>query len=139
MVWIWIGLMVLFLIIEAVTTSMVSIWCAGGSVAAWVACAFGAPIWAQISVFLVVTVVCILLLRKAALRYVKPEETKTNLDRILDEKVKILELFENGDGLVKVNDVEWKVKAESGSFAQGDMVTVCGVEGVKLVVKKEEE
>ncbi|MBR3942796.1 MAG: NfeD family protein [Clostridia bacterium] len=136
---VWIGLMIVFLIVEAITVSMVSIWFAGGSVAAWIAYALGAPFWVQILVFLFVTVVCVLLLRKAALRLVKPKEAKTNLDRIVGERVKILEVLENGDGLVKVNDVDWKVKAENGNPAAGDLVTICRVEGVKLVVKKEEE
>ena len=135
---VWIGLMIVFLIVEAVTVSMVSVWFAGGSVAAWIAYALGAPLWAQILVFLVVTVACVLLLRKAALKLVKPKETKTNLDRIVGERVKILEVLENGDGLVKINDVEWKVKPENGNLISGDMVTVCRVEGVKLIVKKEE-
>ncbi len=135
----WIFLMILFLIVEAITVTMVSIWFAGGALAAWITYALGAPLWAQILVFLVVTTVCVLLLRKVALRFVKPKETKTNLDRIVGERVKILEVLENGNGLAKVNDVDWKVKPESGSLVPGETVTVCSVEGVKLIVKKEEE
>ena len=47
MLWLWIGLIVLFVIIEAVTVQLVTIWFAIGSVAGLIACAAGLEIWIQ--------------------------------------------------------------------------------------------
>lgn len=133
----WIVAIVLFVLLEATTATLVCIWFAGGSLVALIANLLGASTMVQILIFLVVSVVCALLLRKAALKYVTPEKSKTNLDRIIGETVYVKEILENGDGKASVNDVDWKVKPEKGeALSVGDRVTVTAVEGVKLVVKK---
>lgn len=133
----WLAAIVLFAVLEACTSTLICIWFAGGSLAALIAKLLGANIPIQILVFLVVSVLCVLLLRKAAMKYVKPKEAKTNLDRIIGQTVRITEIFENGDGKAVVNDVDWKVKPENSTeLSVGDRVTVTAVEGVKLCVKK---
>lgn len=133
----WICAIVVFILLEAATSGVVCIWFAGGSLAGLIAALCGANIYVQIFVFLAVSVVCVLLLRKAALKYIKPETSKTNLDRIIGETVRISEVLENGEGKAVVNDVDWKVKTKQGEMLEkGDMVTITAVEGVKLIVKK---
>ena len=58
MAFIWIVLAVVLGIIEAATVSLVSIWFAVGAIVAIIPAYFGAPIWVQILVFLVVSAVC---------------------------------------------------------------------------------
>ena len=133
----WIVAIVVFILLEAATSGVVCIWFAGGSLAGLIASLSGANLYLQVLIFLVVSVVCVLLLRKMALKYIKPEISKTNLDRIIGETILINEVLENGDGKAVVNDVDWKVKAEKGVELQtGDTVTVTAVEGVKLIVRK---
>lgn len=133
----WIAAIVIFLLLEAATASLVCIWFAGGSLAGLIAALLGANVYLQILIFLVVSVLCVLFLRKAALKYVKPEQSKTNLDRIIGETVRITDVSENGEGKAVVNDVDWKVKTKQGEMLEkGDMVTITAVEGVKLIVKK---
>ena len=50
MLWLWIGLIVLFVIIEAATVQLVTIWFAIGSVAGLIACA--APVHGSFQYFL---------------------------------------------------------------------------------------
>ena len=133
----WIAAIIIFVLLEATTASLVCIWFAGGSLAGLIASLLGANIYWQILIFLVVSVACVLFLRKVALKYVKPEQSKTNLDRIIGETIRITEVSENGEGKALVNDVGWKVKTKQGETLQkGDMVTITAVEGVKLIVKK---
>ena len=52
---VWIGLMVLFGIVEASTVNMVSVWFVGGSLVGLIVNLLGGNVWLQIVAFLVVS------------------------------------------------------------------------------------
>ncbi len=136
---IWILLIIAFIVIESATVSLISIWFAGGALAALLALLLGADVTIQILVFLLVSVLCIVLLRGFALTSVKSKKSKTNIDRIIGQEIILKEGIseELGAGLAVINDVEWKVKSENGELIPaGEKVKVVDVEGVKLVVKR---
>lgn len=136
---IWILLIIAFIVIESATVSLISIWFAGGALVALLALLLGADVTIQILVFLLVSVLCIVLLRKFALNSVKNKKSKTNIDRIIGQEIILKEGIsdELGAGLAVINDVEWKVKSENGELIPaGEKVKVVDVEGVKLVVKR---
>ena len=59
-VWIiWAVVIVLFLIVEAVTVGLTSIWFAVGALAALVASLFNAAVWLQIVCFLAVSIIAL--------------------------------------------------------------------------------
>ena len=60
------GLMVLFLIAEASTVSMTTLWFAIGALAALIASAAGGELWLQIVLFLAVSALLLELLRPIA-------------------------------------------------------------------------
>lgn len=137
----WILAIIAFLVLESVTAALVSIWFAGGSFAALLAMLLGAGTKLQIFVFLAVSVVCIVLLRKIAIKGIQGKQKKTNLDRIIGQNVIIAQGVENNkqEGIVILNDIEWKVKSEDGTPIDiGETMTVVGIEGVKLIVKAKE-
>ena len=138
----WILAILAFLILEGITTALVSICFAGGSVAALLAMFCGAGMEIQALVFLLVSVLCIVFLRKFAVKSTQGKQTKTNLDRIIGQNVIVTQSIDNNkrEGTVVINDIEWKVKSENGeTIPAGKTVTVVGVEGVKLIVKIKEE
>ena len=51
---VWLGLLILFLIIEIATVGLVTIWMAGGALAALILELMGLNIWYQIWAFLLV-------------------------------------------------------------------------------------
>lgn len=53
---IWIGLIVIFLIIEGLTAGLVTIWFAVGALAALIAAMFHAPLWLQLVWFFAVSI-----------------------------------------------------------------------------------
>ena len=63
MVWVWLGITVALLIFEICTTSLTSIWFAGGSLTAFVLSLFKLPLWVQIVAFVVVSVVLLIFTR----------------------------------------------------------------------------
>ena len=66
MLFVWIGLMVAFTVIEAVTVQLVTIWFAVGSLVALIANIAGANIVVQWLIFVAVSAVCLLATRQGA-------------------------------------------------------------------------
>lgn len=53
---VWIGLIVIFLVIEGLTAGLVTIWFAVGALAALIAAMFHAPLWLQLVWFFVISI-----------------------------------------------------------------------------------
>ena len=138
MVFIWIGLMVLFSVLEAATVNMVSIWFVGGSLAALIVCLLGGGIWLQIIVCLVVAAAMLACLRPFVKRYVTPKKTATNADMVLGRNAYLTEPVDNlrGTGALKLDGKEWSVRSTDGSvLPAGSLVKIVKLEGVKLYVE----
>ena len=60
-VWIWLGLLVLFIVFELITTSLTTIWFAGGALVAFVMALVELPVWAQIVAFFLCQLCCLFL------------------------------------------------------------------------------
>lgn len=134
---VWLALMVAFLLLEAGTVSMVSIWFAVGALAAMVASLFSAPLWLQIALFVVVSTALLLALRPFVRKILNPRLTKTNVDAVIGAEGVVTETIDNvaAAGRVKVGHMEWSARSSSGeTLAPGTRVQVDRVEGVKLFV-----
>ena len=133
----WLGLMVLFLAVEANTVSVVSIWFAVGALVALVASLLGGQLWLQLVLFFVVSAGLLACLRPMAKKYFKPKLTKTNVDAVIGTQGYIIDAVDNlnGKGRVKLGAVEWTARSSDGSeIAEGTLVTVDRIEGVKAFV-----
>lgn len=134
----WILAIIIFSILEATTQGLVSIWFAGGAVAALIAASLNANTMIQSTVFIVVSAILLIALRGIAKKSLKNKTEKTNVDRIIGENVTVekVSLIKKNEGTVKINDVEWKVRVQDSEIAVGDVLTVEKIEGVKLIARK---
>ncbi len=138
MVYMWLALMVILCIIEALTMQMICIWLAGGALAAAIASIAGLNQLWQIAIFLGTSVILLVATRPAVKKLTKNRTEKTNADRIIGKKVVITEGVDNiaGSGKTVINGVEWSVRSrEMEKIDEGSVVTVDRIEGVKLIVK----
>ena len=138
-IFLWLALFVVFLIVEAGTVALVSIWFALGALAALVSCALGAEMWLQITVFLVVSLVLLALLWKRVRS--KLTTTKTNVDSVIGAEGYVTEAIDNLSytGRVKLGGITWAARSTSGEpLAEGSLVRVDRVEGVKVFVSPAE-
>lgn len=140
MIWIWLGIFVVALIAEAMTTDLVSIWFAAGSVIALILSAIpGVPFWVEIIVFFVISTALLLLIRPITKKYLLRNEVKSNIDEIVGKKATVIkEITELQMGEVKVNGVTWNAISSNKSketIAVGKTVVVVAVDGNKLVVE----
>jgi len=137
----WIAAILLFVALEASTATVVCIWFAGGALVALLSSALGASLKVQIFLFLFVSVLLVVLLRKIAFKTIKGKKSHTNLDRIIGSEVMINEEVNNKlhTGTAFIGDVEWKVKSENGDvILKDETAQVVAIEGVRLVVKNKE-
>ena len=133
----WLGLMVLFLLVEANTVSVVSIWFAVGALVALVASLVGAEIWLQAVLFFVVSAGLLAALRPVVRKYFRPKLTKTNVDAVIGSQGYVTAQIDNlsGKGQVKLGAMEWTARSTDGSIiSEGTLVKVDRIEGVKAFV-----
>ena len=138
-IFLWLALFVVFLIVEAGTVALVSIWFALGALAALVSCALGAEMWLQITVFLVVSLVLLALLWKRVRS--KLTTTKTNVDSVIGAEGYVTEAIDNLSytGRVKLGGITWAARSTSGAgIPVGTLVKVELIEGVKVFVSPAE-
>lgn len=138
-IFLWLALFVVFLIVEAGTVALVSIWFALGALAALVSCVLGAEMWLQITVFLVVSLVLLALLWKRVRS--KLTTTKTNVDSVIGAEGYVTEAIDNLSytGRVKLGGITWAARSTSGAgIPMGTLVKVERIEGVKVFVSPAE-
>ena len=138
---IWLSLMVLFLIAEAATVTVVSLWFAAGALAALAVSLLGGSAGFQIAVFLVVSAAMLALLRPLVRKYLTPKLTRTNVDSVIGAQGKVTVAIDNvsAEGQVKLGAMYWTARSTSGApLAEGTLVTVDRIEGVKVFVSPAE-
>ncbi len=139
---VWLMLLVLFAVAEAVTVGLVSVWFAAGALVALLASFFTANIWLQITLFLVVSIVAMAILRPLARKFVLPTVVPTNADRVIGRQAVVTEDIDNltAKGVVVIFGVAWSARSTTGApIPKDSTVTVDRIEGVKLFVTPVEE
>lgn len=134
---IWLALLIGFLILEAATVTMVSLWFAVGSLAALIVAATGGSPGFQIFVALAVSAVLLACLRPLVRKHFTPGLTKTNVDAIVGSRGYVTADIDNvsATGTVKLGAMEWTARSASGEpLPKGTLVKVDRIEGVKVFV-----
>lgn len=138
MVYVWLGLIVAFIAIEAATVNLVSIWFIGGALAGLVCAILGAPALLQWAVFIAVSALLLALLRPVLKKYLRVKPTKTNADRLIGQEALVTEEIDNlrETGAIRVNGVLWTAKSvDDAQISPGTRVVIDRIEGAKVYVK----
>lgn len=138
---IWLGLIVLGIVIEAASPQLVAVWFVLGAVAALISSFFGIEIWVQVVIALAVTAVTLVATRPLVKKVMINKTEKTNADRYIGcEGIVTSDIDDiSGTGRVTVMGSSWSAYSEEGkTIREGTKVIVQGIKGVKLSVKAEE-
>lgn len=100
---IWLVAAVLFLIIEALSVQLISIWLAGGALVAMVTALFHVDFWVQVLIFAVVSLILIVLTRPLAKRLLNRRVEATNADRSIGREATVTSEINNILGQGQVN------------------------------------
>ena len=134
---VWLVLMVIFLIAEAATVTITSLWFAVGALVALLAGVFGAKFWLQVVLFIIFSTVTLMALRPMIKKYFTPNLTRTNVDALIGIHGYVTADINNvtATGAVKLNGMEWTARSTDGSpIPSGTLIKVDRIEGVKAIV-----
>lgn len=136
--YIYVGIIVLALVTEFLTSEMVSIWFCGGAIVAIPLVLFGLDWFIHFPVFVVVAVALILCFRKIVLKFLDKGETLTNAGAVIGKEFELItEIAFNTPGTIRVNDVVWNVVTENCKdvIPVGKIVKVKNIKGNKYIVE----
>lgn len=122
---IWIAAMVIFGVVEAITVGLIAAICGG-------------PIWLQLALFFVVSIVCLAATRPLVKKLLHKDVTATNADRVLGQTARVTENIDNAvpTGAVYVGGMTWTARSESGQpIPRNAQVKIVRMEGVRLFVE----
>ena len=141
MIFVWIGVIVAAVVVEALTVELVSIWLLPSAIASLILSFFDVPVWVQVLVFVIGFVIMFAVFKLWLLRYFKPKKTATNADSLIGETVTVTEEIDNlsEKGAVKTRGVVWTARATADDvrIEVGSHVKVTEIRGNKLIVKEE--
>ena len=139
---IWLAIFVITIIIEAISTDLVTIWFSLGSILALIISFIpGVDWWIELIIFTVVSIVSLLCLRPLASKMLKRNTINSNVDEMIHKKGKMIKgCDEINHGEVKINGVIWTAISsdEKVAIKEGALVEVLALDGNKLVVKEVE-
>ena len=131
---IWLGVLAVLLVIEGLTTALTTIWFAGGGI--------GMGIVPQLLLFFCVSLVLLFFTRPAALKLMRKDTEKTNVEGLLGKKAVVIQKINNlaQTGQVRINDIEWMARTsdDSVTIPVDTVVIIKAVHGVKLIVEPKE-
>lgn len=132
----WIILIIAFLIIEAGTVTLLTIWFAAGAAVSAVLALLKVPFGWQIGIFFVVSIVLLLTARPIFNKLLK-QKTSTNKDSLIGTQTFVTEKINNlaQSGYVKINGVFWTARSVNDDVIEcGELVEIKEIQGNKLIV-----
>lgn len=135
----WLALLIVFLVVEWATVGLFSIWFAGGALVAMLIAAAGGGVFWQISAFLAVSALLLVLTRPLAVKFINTKKEKTNYEGIIGKIVRITGKVDNYSqtGSANVGGQEWTARSEDDMviLEAGTLAKVVNIKGVTLIVK----
>lgn len=136
----WLILLIILILIELPSMGLTTIWFAGGALIAAIAAAFNAPLWLQIALFLIVSIVLLFFTRPIAVKYFNKDRIKTNAEGMIGTQAIVISEIHNleGTGQVTVGGIEWSARSTEDDkvIPVGTVVVINSINGVKLIVSE---
>ena len=135
----WFLIMVLAIGVEMATMGLASIWFAGGALVAIFASLLRLPLWVQILLFLVVSLVMLFYTRPIAMKHFNKDRAATNAESLVGGQAIVIETIDNlrATGHATVNGQEWMARSadDAVTIPENAVVEIVKIDGVKLIVK----
>ena len=141
MPWVWLGVTIAAIVIEASTLALVAVWFIPSALISLVLSLLRLPLWLQVPVFLALSVAQMIFLKPFMKKVLKIRYSPTNADTVIGKTGTVIEKIDNiaGTGAVKADGKVWTARSSHDSITIDEGSLVCAVEirGVKLICKKE--
>ncbi len=140
MIYVWLIAIALLLLVEFATSTLTTIWFAGGALIALICAFFGGPLWLQVILFVAGSIVLLFMTRPLALRFMDKGSVRTNADSLIGREAVVTERIDNlrSTGAVQVSGQVWTARSVNPehTIEKDEIVMVRAIEGVKLIVGK---
>jgi membrane protein implicated in regulation of membrane protease activity len=137
----WLAIILIFIVVEVLSLSFVFLMLAVGGLGGLIAGLIGAPIWVQIVVAAVLSLILLFFVRPPLLHVMKrgSDPTLSNVEALLGLQGTVVSTFDDGRGQVKLaNGETWTSRLSEGStpttLAEGEKVVVTSIDGATAVV-----
>jgi membrane protein implicated in regulation of membrane protease activity len=134
---IWLIVVIIAAVVEGMTMGLASIWFVPPGLIVLLLSLTGIPMWAQITIFVVLSVLSFVFLYPWAKKNMKLGQTKTNYEAVIGKNGVVLISINNmkAEGQVKVDGQIWSAKSsiEDVIIEAGKEVKILDVKGVKLI------
>lgn len=141
MPWVWLGVTIAAIVIEASTLALVAVWFIPSALISLVLALLRLPLWLQVPVFLALSVAQMIFLKPFMKKVLKIRYSPTNADTVIGKTGTVIEKIDNiaGTGAVKADGKVWTARSSDDNITIDEGSLVCAVEirGVKLICKKE--
>ena len=132
----WLIVFLVLVFIELATVNLVSIWFAIGALVSFIVSMYIDSITIELTVFVVVSTIALLLTKKFVNRVRKSAPEKTNLDRVIGKiGVVTMPITKLEPGEVKADGKKW-CAVSNKKIGVGSKVEILSIDGVKLTVKE---
>lgn len=140
MPWIWVGVLVVSIVLEALTLGLTTIWAAIASIPMIFLARAGMPLKWQILIFVFLTAILAIVTRPFVVKFLKTgKQSEGNINSLDGQTILCISPiseFKFGEAKTK-NGVVWTAKSDDGTEIPSDTIcTVSRVEGNTLVVKQ---
>ena len=134
----WLVLVIVLTVVELATTNLLSVWFVISGIVAMILSFFIDDVAIVSTVFAVLGILLLFTTRPLLKRYLPTQRIRTNADRIIGmHGIVTEEIKKNTVGEVKVDGKKWSA-VSSTKIPVGTDVTIEAIDGVKVVVRKEE-
>ncbi len=139
MIFVWLGVIVASVVVEALTVGLVSIWFLPSAIASLILSIVSVPVWVQVLVFFAGSLVMFAIFKFWLSRYIKPKKIPTNADSLIGETATVTEDIDNlsETGAAKIRGLVWTARSSDDGvrIESGKHVKVKEIRGNKLIVE----
>lgn len=136
--WFWLGMVIVFTVIELFTAGLTTIWFAIGSIPMIFLSFLPIPFLYQVLIMLVISIVLLIFTRPFFVKKLNANKEKTNVDALIGKTAlvtKKITKFEKGE--VKIDGKIWTAKSVSDEdIEEGTECLLQSIEGVTAIVSK---
>ena len=138
---VWLIIAVVFLVVEAMTVEIVSIWFTAASIVSMILALCNLDLAWQIGGFAVTSILLIIFTRPLVAKYLQKNESKTNVESLIGTVATVTKVILPDDrGEVKVKGQYWlAISTDNKEIKENTKVSILAIEGAKLIVKNIEE
>lgn len=137
---IWLSISIICMIIEVNSGDFYVTCFAIGAIGSMIASLFPIPLWAQVLIWAVCTILSIYFIRPSLVRkfHGKEQERTSNADALIGRQGFVIEEIKaDGHGYIKIDGDEWRSVSENGECIKvGEKVEIISKESIVMTVRR---